>query len=98
MKYLCEKDISNISGGIAPWLISTGIGCGLGSISYGYSAYKNSNFSLLGLGYACDVGALSSVATGSLISAAGGGWIGNLTQRPGMLGLGYGVQQANPWK
>jgi hypothetical protein len=49
-----------------------------------------------GVAYAAGVGAVGGAATGALVKAAGGGVAANVAWRPGTMGLGMGVQAANP--
>lgn len=95
MQELTNTSIDSISGGVWNFVVPAVGGCAWGTTMY---VVNSKNSSWAGAAYACGVGAASGLATNALIGAAGGGLLGNLSQRPGMMGLTWGVQQANPWK
>ncbi|EGC3869895.1 hypothetical protein H9A57_004595 [Salmonella enterica] len=91
MKEIVKSDLAKVSGGF--FWFRPAVGCAIGAGSY-YAFAKKPSWQ--GAVYSCAVGAVGNVAANYLVGAAGGGILGNLSQRPGMMGLSWGAQQAAP--
>jgi hypothetical protein len=77
--------------------LNAGVGAGAGAAIHAYQNSKNDRPTTPeGVAYAAGVGAVNGLATGALVKAAGGGIAANVAWRPGTMGLGMGVQAANP--
>ncbi|EKJ5694705.1 hypothetical protein PJO24_004940 [Salmonella enterica] len=91
MKVIVKSDLNKVSGGFF-WFRPM-VGCAIGAGSY-YAFAKKPSWQ--GAAYSCAVGAVGNVAANYLVGAAGGGLLGNITQRPGIMALTAGAQHAAP--